>query len=162
MAEETQIPKWTGKVQAAVKKATADQIWILFTDFFNIHKWFPNLPSSYGIHGTNGEPGCIRYCSGFSLPSSQLVSWSKERLTAVDHFRRFLSYEIVDCNVGFKGYESTVQIVPGEGEGCLIEWGFRVDPVEGWTVDDLVKRYETVLIAAARKMEDDVIGIGSI
>ncbi|CAN0907257.1 Lachrymatory-factor synthase [Linum grandiflorum] len=135
----------------------------MFTDFFNIHKWFPNLPSSYGIHGTNGQPGCIRYCSGFSLPSTQLLSWSKERLTALDHSRRFLTYQIVDCNIGFKSYQSTVQIFVDDdgGQGCLIEWGFTLDPLEGWTLDDLVKRFETVLNAAARKMEEEHV-IGSI
>ncbi|CAI0409038.1 unnamed protein product, partial [Linum tenue] len=107
----------------------------------------------------NGQPGCIRYCSGFSIPvaggcgsAGQVASWSKERLTAVDHARRVLSYEMVDCNIGFK---STVEIVP-DGTGCVIEWGFSVDTVESWTLDDLVKKYELVLVSAARKMEDSV------
>ncbi|CAI0441396.1 unnamed protein product [Linum tenue] len=149
--------KWQGKVTARVTKATADQIWRLFADFFHIHKWFPNVPSSRGVHGANGHPGCVRYCSGFSIPAAgeAAVSWSKERLTAVDHARRFLSYEIVDCNIGFEGYESTVEIVP-DGKGCAIEWGFTVDPVESWTLDCLVRKYESALEAAARRMEEEI------
>ncbi|CAL5359172.1 unnamed protein product [Camellia sinensis] len=61
-----------------------------------------------------------------------------------------ISYEIADCNVGFKSYVSTVKIVPrgggdGKDEGCVIEWSVTVDPVEGWRLEDLVKRYQLVL-----------------
>lgn len=153
-------PKWEGKVSARLNGTVADQIWPLFEDFFNFHKWFPGLATCYGIHGTNGEPGCIRYCAGFSIPShsgGDSVSWSNERLIAVDDDSRSLSYEIVDCNIGFESYVATVKIVPqgDEGQaGCVIEWSFTVDPVEGWVRDDLVRRYEVGLQRMAKRMED--------
>lgn len=161
--------KWEGNVSTRLTKACADQIWPLFKDFFNLHKWFPSLATCYGIHGTNGEPGCIRYCAGFSIPSdgsnddnNRPISWSKERLIAVDDVERSLSYEIVDSNIGFKSYVSTVKIVP-EGangqDGCVIEWGFNVDPVEGWALDDLVRKYEVGLQRMAERMEDAVEGL---
>ncbi|KAJ0083333.1 hypothetical protein Patl1_30045 [Pistacia atlantica] len=86
------------------------------------------------------------YCSGCSIsPSasnenSPQASWSTERLISVDHVQRSLSYEIVDNNIGFKSYVSTVKIVPEDNEGenqsgCVIEWGFTVDPMEGWALD---------------------------
>ncbi|XVE97593.1 hypothetical protein REPUB_Repub03eG0032800 [Reevesia pubescens] len=32
-------------------------------------KWYPSPASCHGIYGTNGELGCIRLCSGFSISS---------------------------------------------------------------------------------------------
>ncbi|KAJ4841187.1 hypothetical protein Tsubulata_040547, partial [Turnera subulata] len=141
------LPKWEGKVSTRLTKARPDQVWALYKDFFNFHKWFPSLATCHGIHGANGEPGCIRYCAGFSIPSDPAakddgslhrpVSWSKEKLTAVDDIQRSLSYEIVDSNIGLfpEGGDD------GQG-GCTIEWSFTVDPVEGWALDDLVMKYE--------------------
>lgn len=157
--------KWEGKVSTTTK-AKPNQIWTLFQDFFNLHKWFPSLSTCYGIHGANGEPGCIRYCAGFSIPShkdhaSSSVSWSKEKLIKVDHKNQSLSYEMVDNNIGFKSYVSTIKIshACGDGggeeeEGCLIEWWFVVEPVEGWKLEDLVSKYEVGLELMASKMED--------
>ncbi|KAL5072401.1 hypothetical protein RYX36_011385, partial [Vicia faba] len=84
---------------------------------------------------SNDEPGCIRYCTRFSLPSydSQEVSWSKEILVVVDDVERCLKYEIMDCNIGFRSYESTMRV----DCGCVIEWLFAVDPVEGLVLEDL-------------------------
>ncbi|GLT73374.1 hypothetical protein SLA2020_452380 [Shorea laevis] len=75
-------PKWEGKVCTTLTNATADEIWSLYKDFVNFHKWFPGLATCYSIHGTNGEPGCIRYGTRFSTPSNGAggaISWSKER-----------------------------------------------------------------------------------
>ncbi|KAH7846025.1 hypothetical protein Vadar_008860 [Vaccinium darrowii] len=157
--EKLQPDKWESKVSTSLTHATADQIWPLFKDFFNLHKWFPTLPTCYGIHGTNGEVGCIRYCAGFKLPSvdgvNSSVGWSTERLIAIDPVDRIITYEIVDCNTGFKSYVSTVRIVPREDDqGCIIEWSFSVEPVEGWVLEDLVKAYENGLQGMAKNMED--------
>lgn len=156
-------PKWEATVSARLTKARVDQIWPLLKDFFNFHRWFPTLATCYGIHGANGEPGCIRYCSGSSIPSKgdhKAVSWSKERLLAVDDANHSLSYEIVESNIGFSSYVSTVRVVPvgdvdGQ-DGCLIEWSITVDPVEGWGLDDLVKKYELGLLSMSKRMEDAV------
>ncbi|KAK2991819.1 hypothetical protein RJ640_006379 [Escallonia rubra] len=154
-------PKWEAKVSTKLAKASADQIWPLCKDFFNLHKWFPGLSVCHGIHGSNGKPGCIRYCAGFSLPSEggeKIVSWSKERLIAIDHDEKSITYGIVECNIGFESYVSTLKIVPGGGDGCVMEWYFAVDPVEGWKLEDLVKKYEEGLQGMAKKMEEDVVG----
>ncbi|KAJ4708102.1 lachrymatory-factor synthase [Melia azedarach] len=175
-------PKWEGKVSTRLSKATADQIWPLFTDFFNVHKYFPSLETSYGLHGTNGESGGIRYCAGFSIPSTSkstgsspdteaerpVRSWSKERLVTVDHVQRCLSYEMIDSNIGFNSYVSTVKIVPvptddNDGQsGCVIEWSFTVDPVEGLVFDDLVNKYDLGLQRMAKRMEDAVLPPSSL
>lgn len=159
-AEAESVSKWEGKVSARLTKASTHQIWPLYKDFFNFHKWFPSLSTCYGVHGTNGEPGCIRYCSGSSIPSSngdKLVNWSKERLISVDEAEHRLCYEIVDSNIGFNSYVSTVQILPGDHDcqhGCVIEWSFTVDPVVGWVLDDLVNKYHVGLQRMAQRMED--------
>ncbi|XP_059644014.1 lachrymatory-factor synthase-like [Cornus florida] len=167
MEQKSQPPKWEGRVSTRLTYVSADQIWPLLKDFFNLHKWFPSLSTSYGVHGTNGEPGCIRYCAGSSIPSSggekdgdKPVSWCTERLIAIDPIDRSLSYEIVECNIGFKSYVSTVKIGPGGGDGgggCVMEWWFEVDPVEGLTLEDLTKKYEVGLQRMAKKMEEDTL-----
>ncbi|KAI3743588.1 hypothetical protein L1987_61298 [Smallanthus sonchifolius] len=159
------MAKWEGKVSSTLSKASANQIWPLFIDFFNFHKWFPNMSTCYGVHGTNGEVGGTRYCAGFSLPNedggADQVSWSKERLVAVDHEKMTMSYEMVDCNVGFKSYLSTIKIVCGDGEGCEVEWSFDVNPLEGLTYEDLVQKYQNGLDKTTKKMEDGLVQISA-
>ena len=162
MDRDSEQQKWAGNVSTKLRNATAQQIWPLLKDFFNLHHWFPTLSACYGIHGSNREPGCIRYCAGFSLPSNDAaVSWSKERLLAVDDVDRSLTYEIVESNIGFQSYESTIKVAPevndiGQQDGCVIDWRFTVDPVEGWVLDDLVSRYHAGLQLMAEKMEDAI------
>uniref|UniRef100_A0A803NX48 peptidylprolyl isomerase n=1 Tax=Cannabis sativa TaxID=3483 RepID=A0A803NX48_CANSA len=146
-----------------IRNATVEQIWPLLADFFNFNKWFPTLATCQGIHGTNGEVGCIRYCSGFSIPSNNVddqisstpISWSKERLIAIDHDQHSLSYEILESNIGFQSYVSTFRIYAGGSEcrDCVIEWSFTVDPVEGLAFDDLVRKYDVGLQRMAQRME---------
>ncbi|KAF7817104.1 lachrymatory-factor synthase-like [Senna tora] len=153
--------KWEGKVSTTVTKARADEIWELLKDFFNLHKWFPTLATSYGIHGSNSEPGCIRYCAGFSIPSNapnHPISWSKERLIAIDHHDRTLDYEIVDSNIGFNSYKSTLKVIPNETtHGCVIHWYFTLDPMEGWLLHDLIAKYDVGLQRMVAKMEDHIV-----
>lgn len=134
--------KWQAKVSVTLTKSKPGQIWLLFTDFFNFNKWLQTLTTCHGVHGINGELGCIRFCSGSSIRSNGVeptVGWSREKLVAVDPVERVMRYEIVESNIGFESYVSTVRILPRDEEGCVIEWGFTVDPVGGWSVDDLVK-----------------------
>ncbi|XP_022730601.1 lachrymatory-factor synthase-like [Durio zibethinus] len=169
--EQNSQPKWDAKVSARLTRASADQVWAVYTDFFNFHKWFPGLPSCHGIHGTNGELGCIRLCSGFSISSDGgghdrgSEKWAKERLIAIDHIGRSLSYQMVDSNIGFNSYVATVKIVPGgddghdHQDGCVIEWSFTVDPVEGWQLDDMKKKYEVGLQGLAKRIEDAIFEV---
>lgn len=169
MASSQSTPEWNAKVSTTLERASADQIWPLLSDFFNLHRWFPSLATCHGVHGTSGEPGSVRYCTGFSVSAVghsdgtteesgvQPVKWSKERLVSVDPVRRSLCYEMVESNIGFESYVSTIGVVPS-GDGCVIEWEFVVDPVEGWELDGLVRKYEAGLRSMAKKMEDHVSG----
>ncbi|KAK4419930.1 hypothetical protein Salat_2405900 [Sesamum alatum] len=151
--------KWEAKVSTRLEKARPDQIWPFFEDFFGLHKWFPNLTTCHGIHGANGEPGCIRYCSGFGLKntneSSSSLSWSKERLVALDRVQMTLTYEMVDCNIGFRSYVSTIKLVPRDGGG-VVEWCISLDPVPGWKLQDLVAKYQVGLQLMVEKMESAI------
>ncbi|EYU20416.1 hypothetical protein ABFS82_01G018700 [Erythranthe guttata] len=167
--------KWEAEVSTTLQKATADQIWPLFQDFFGLHKWFPGLATCYGIHGSNGEPGCMRYCSGSgglkregnintntnnNDDGDSNLSWSKERLVAISGAKMTFTYEIVDCNIGFESYVSTVTVVPGGGGGggCTVRWRISLDPVVGWNLEDLVGRYELGLQRMLKKMEASIFG----
>lgn len=153
--------KWQGKVSTTLRKARAKQIWPLYKDFFNVHKWFPSLETSYGIHGSNGELGCVRYCSGSSIPTDDgCAAWAKEKLIAIDETNLSFSYEVVESNIGFKSYVATVKISPADTDhGCMIEWSFVVDPVNGWKLEDMVTKFELALESMAGKMEEAVISI---
>ena len=88
------------------------------------------------------------------------VSRSTERLKAVDHVERSLSYEIVDSNIGFSSYVSTVKVVPrgDDGQnGCVIEWSFNVDPVAGMVLNELVRKNEVGLQQMAKRMEENAV-----
>ncbi|XP_004148422.1 lachrymatory-factor synthase [Cucumis sativus] len=153
--------KWEGRVTETLTVATPDQIWPMIKDFFNFHKWFPTLANCYGLSGTNAEVGSVRFCSGFSIPSSDgsdgVVSWSKERLVGVDEEHRRICYEIVDSNIGFKSYVATMEVGSVSGGGCMIEWRFEVEAVEGLKLEDLVKKYEVGLRSMANRMEAAVV-----
>ncbi|GFP82889.1 lachrymatory-factor synthase [Phtheirospermum japonicum] len=165
--------KWEAKVSTSLERARPQQIWPLFEDFFGLQKWFPGLATCHGIEGANGEPGCIRFCSGFGLKkqkennndSNSDLSWSKERLVAVDRAQMTLTYEMVDCNIGFKSYVSTVKVVPGyeggRGGGTSVEWCISLDPVVGLRLEDLVGKYEVGLKLMVKKMEAAITGESS-
>ncbi|KAA0065046.1 hypothetical protein IC582_006317 [Cucumis melo] len=160
---ENPASKWEGRVTQTLTLATPDQIWPMIKDFFNFHKWFPTLANCYGLSGTNNaEVGSVRFCSGFSIPSSSdgsdgVVSWSKERLVGVDEEHRRICYEMVDSNIGFKSYVATMEVGEGGGGGCVIEWRFEVEAVEGLKLEDLVKKYEVGLRSMANRMEAAVV-----
>ncbi|CAN7062903.1 unnamed protein product [Brassica oleracea var. botrytis] len=157
MEKASSPEKWQAKVSVTLTKSKPDQIWLLFTDFFNFNKWLQTLTTCHGVHGINGELGCIRFCSGSSIRSNGVeptVGWSREKLVAVDPVERVMRYEIVESNIGFESYVSTVRILPRDEEGCVIEWGFTVDPVGGWSLDDLVNKYEKALEIIAKNMEE--------
>ncbi|GKA51399.1 lachrymatory-factor synthase [Tanacetum coccineum] len=116
------MAKWEGKVITTLTKASANEIWPLFIDFFNFHKWFPNLSTCYGVHGLNGEVGATRYWSPVSRSQKKMVA-----------------------------------IVPTGAKGCVVEWSFVVDPVEGLTYEFLVQKYQNGLDQATKKMEDALV-----
>ncbi|XP_047974572.1 lachrymatory-factor synthase-like [Salvia hispanica] len=150
--------KWEAKVCTSLEKAEPDQIWPFFQDFFGLHKWFSGLPNCHGIHGTNGEPGCIRYCSGFGLrQEADEIKWSKERLVAIDEAQKTFTYEMVDSNIGFKSYVSTIKVVAGGGGGGMVEWWISLEPVEGAKLEDLVAKYQVALQLIVKKMEEDAV-----
>ncbi|KAL2548424.1 Polyketide cyclase/dehydrase and lipid transport superfamily protein [Forsythia ovata] len=156
MAEQK---KWEGTVSTTLENANADQIWPFWKDFYSINKWFPGQTTCEGIHGNNGEPGCIRYCGDLPVPAidGTASSWTRERLIAIDDIEKSFSYEILECNFGVKSYVANVKIDPvaagDNGRGCRIEWRFTVEPVEGWRLEDMVSNYEVWLKIMVKNME---------
>lgn len=168
MEQNLSQQKWQAKISTTLNRAEADQIWPFFQDFFGLHKWFSGLPNCQGIHGVNGELGCVRYCSGFGLKSPEAntdsgpnnVSWSKERLVAIDHAQKTFTYEIVDSNIGLKSYVSTIKVVPAAAAagGCAVEWRISLEAVEGCRLEDFVVKYEVALKLMVKRMEDAIFG----
>ncbi|GFS35435.1 hypothetical protein Acr_00g0039870 [Actinidia rufa] len=161
--EQKSQPRWEYKVSARLTYAPADQIWSLVAkDFFNLHKYYPGIATCYGVHGTNGEPGCVRYCTTFETATGSGAMWFKERLIAANPVDRSLTYEILDCSIGLKSYVASIKVVPGRGGdsggdgdgGCVIEWSISLDPVEGGRMEDMMKSYEDGLKGKVKKMKD--------
>ncbi|XP_058749939.1 lachrymatory-factor synthase-like [Vicia villosa] len=132
--------KWKGKAKTELLGCKAQQVWLLLEDFFGLDKWFPTLSTCIPIEGTSGKPGCVRFCAGFKTPiddhGKQTLNWTKQKLLSIDPTQKVFSYSIIDGNVGFYSYVSTVKVVTKD-DGCEIEWLYEVEPVEGWRLEDL-------------------------
>jgi hypothetical protein len=161
MGEESQ-PKWEGKVTIDATSITAQQVWLVLQDFCNLHKWIP-IETCYQLEGIQNQPGLIRYCASTikaasdDSESESTIKWAKEKLLKIDPIKRCLSYEIVDNNMGFKSYVATLKVVPinddDEAAGCVIEWGFVCDPIEGMTLEGFNSYIEYCLQFMAKKIE---------
>lgn len=69
-----------------------------------------------------------------------------------------LTYQILDSNIGFNSYVSTLKVVPAaEGAAAAVEWWITLDPVAGWDLEHLVIRYQVGLHLMVKKMEDAVL-----
>ncbi|TKY74535.1 Lachrymatory-factor synthase [Spatholobus suberectus] len=151
-------PKWEGKAVVELASTGAELVWPALEDFCNLHKWIP-IDTCYQVEGLPGQPGLVRYCGsavkgvGDDAAETTTVMWVKEKLLAIDPVRRCLSYEILENNVGFKSYVATLKVLPINGSGCKIEWGFVSDPVEGWSYQDLKSYVESSLQSMAKKIE---------
>ncbi|KAI6680013.1 hypothetical protein NL676_033894 [Syzygium grande] len=164
MAEETQ-PKWEGKAIAELKGPTPHQVWPFLEDFCNLHKLLPSLDKCHRVEGVPGQPGLVRYCASASLgggdsdPSK--VKWANERLLMMDPSDKCFTYEVLDNNMGLKSYVSTIRVVPmNDGDakmaGCMIEWSFVADPIEGWGPQDLSSYIDFCLQSMAKKIESAI------
>ncbi|CAN6564410.1 unnamed protein product [Malus baccata var. baccata] len=160
MALEKQL-KWEGKASAELKGPKAEQIWPLLEDFFGLHKWFPTLTTCLGVEGTPGVAGCVRFCAGVKTPvdhksdqnqDQEKVNWTKQKLLSIDPAKMTYSYSIIDGNIGFNSYISTVQVVLKDA-GCTIVWKYEVEPVEGWRLEDLDLLIGTGLQVMSSRME---------
>ncbi|ESQ53873.1 hypothetical protein EUTSA_v10026440mg [Eutrema salsugineum] len=159
MESETAAFKWEGKQTAQVNGVTAEQVWSVVSDFCNVHEWFPTVDTCYRVQGTDGQPGLIRYCASTKTKEEE-TKWAKERLVEIDPTARYLSYEILENNVGFRSYVATVKVISVDGgdesdggKVCRIEWSFVSDPVDGWTKEGLESYVDICLKHLANKME---------
>ncbi|RZC06500.1 Lachrymatory-factor synthase [Glycine soja] len=157
--QEESKPKWEGKSVTELPGTDAEQVWTALEDFCNLHKWWP-IETCYQLEGVPGQPGLIRYCASTveeavvgAQKTTTTIKWTKEKLLAIDPVQRCLSYEIVENNMGFKSYVATLKVLPMNGDGCKIDWGFVCDPVEGWSFQDLKLYLESSLQSMAKKIQ---------
>ncbi|XP_054788728.1 lachrymatory-factor synthase [Prosopis cineraria] len=158
MAEEPNS-KWEGKACVEIPNTDTEQAWHLLEDFCNLHKLMP-IDTCYQADGSPGQPGLVRYCASTVQGQGEAeptVKWAKEKLLALDPIQRCLTYQIIDNNIGFKSYVSTIKVLPMEADGglqgCKIEWSFVSDPVEGWAFQDLISYIDSSLHHMANKMQ---------
>ncbi|PWA56553.1 polyketide cyclase/dehydrase and lipid transport superfamily protein [Artemisia annua] len=160
MAEETTISKWKGKATTQLKNTPPQQIWPLFQDFCSLHKWLPTIDTCHHVEGQHGQPGLVRYCAS-TVPSSNgetIIKWCHEKLVSIDPIQRCLSYEIVENNLGFTYYVVEIKVNEVDDGGCMIEWSFEADPIQGWRLEDLCGYIESSLKAMGEKMEMELQG----
>ncbi|KAK4365070.1 hypothetical protein RND71_016428 [Anisodus tanguticus] len=152
-----QMSKWEGKAIVNLKGLKAEQVWPLFEDFFNFHKWLPTIDTCYQV---NDKDGVIRYCACTMPPSSDggeaTIKWCHERLLMVDKIERCLSYEALDNNMRITSYVAKFKVLPSDGGheyGCQIEWSFVADPVDGLTFECFLGYVDFSLQGMAEKIE---------
>ncbi|KAI3696651.1 hypothetical protein L6452_29101 [Arctium lappa] len=170
MADENRDPKWQSKVVADLKSITPQQVWPLFEDFCNFHKWLPTIDTCRHVEGVYGQPGLVRYCAS-TLPSppsnggdqstpTTVVKWCHEKLLSIDPVQRSLRYEIAENNLGFTFYVGELKVMELNGEDdagrCRIEWSFVCDPIEGWRLEDFSGYMRSSLEAMANRIEKEV------
>ncbi|GER25593.1 polyketide cyclase/dehydrase and lipid transportsuperfamily protein [Striga asiatica] len=141
-----------GHSKGELRGPTTDEVWPLLEDFFSLHKWLPTIDTCRPVEGTGD--GHIRYCASRDGGG---MRWCHERLVEMDPKDRWLSYEVVDNNMGFKQYKSTVRVNEAEAEEiwctCTIEWSFSADPVQGFTCQDLLAYLDIGLQGMAKNMD---------
>ncbi|XP_015083195.1 lachrymatory-factor synthase-like [Solanum pennellii] len=141
MATQQLESKWEGKSIVNLKHPKAEQVWPLLEDFFNFHKWLPNIDTCHQIDSDNKDE-IIRYCASTTPPSSgdgeAIIKWCHEKLLTIDKIERYISYEVLNNNIGIKYYVSTLKVLSLDGDdegGCQIEWLFVADPIDGLTLE---------------------------
>ncbi|XP_073020985.1 uncharacterized protein [Primulina eburnea] len=161
MSKENDPPKWEAKSTAKLSKSTAEEVWPLVEDFCSLNRWLPTIDTCYKIEGSNREPGLVRYCAttegGGDCGGGGVLRWCHEKLVDIDPTARCLSYEILENNMGIKGYKSTIKVVSMDGgdelHGCLIEWSFLADPIEGMSFGDMASYLDLNLQGMAGNIE---------
>ncbi|WJX30164.1 hypothetical protein P8452_18732 [Trifolium repens] len=95
----------------------------------------------------------------------QTLNWTKQKLLSIDPIQRVFSYSIIDGNVGFHSYVSTVKVLEKD-DGCVIEWFYEVEPVKGWKLEYLdlfigsgLNEMGQRIQGALKTMEDALIGV---
>ncbi|XP_077252533.1 uncharacterized protein LOC143891923 [Tasmannia lanceolata] len=156
--EQEQEPKWEGKAITKLKGPSADQIWALISDFFSLNKWLPGIDTCNRVEGVSGEPGCIRYCAGSSIPSpdGDSITWANEKLLSIDPSGKTFTYEIMDNNIGFGSYVATMKVVSDSDDGCEIEWSFVMDPVKNWSQEVFIYYLDMNLKTMGKRMEEAI------
>lgn len=163
MAIESQ-PIWEAKVSKKLNKHKPEDVWPFLEDFCSFNKWLPSIDTCYKVGGVEGRPGLIRYCAATLPPppdgngGEETIKWCHERLLEVDPIKKYLSYEVLDNNMGFKSYKSTLEVLPSmdgddDQKGCLIEWSFFADPIEGLRFEDMVAYLDSCLQGMAENIE---------
>ncbi|KAK1267357.1 Lachrymatory-factor synthase [Acorus gramineus] len=157
MEQEPKL-EWEGMATATLINTTADQAWSLMKNFTGLDKILPAVQTCYKVEGVDGEPGCVRYAAGkvTGPGGKELFVWAKERLIETDPVNRFYRYEMVESNVGFRRYFGWLGAKEGGGGGggCVIEWSYVADPIEGWTKEEFDGFLEGGLEAMARRIEE--------
>ncbi|CAM8916535.1 unnamed protein product [Rhodiola kirilowii] len=152
--------KWSGKATSAeLKGLKADQIWPLWADFSNLHNWFPKLDMCRLVEGEPGRVGSVRLCVGKAAAAEEEEAmWVKERLVEMDEEKRLMRYEVMENNVGLKGYVAAITVLEVEGGGgCRVEWSFEAEAVEGWEEEALKGYIESSLESIVKTMEEALL-----
>ncbi|WCJ29499.1 Polyketide cyclase/dehydrase and lipid transport superfamily protein [Euphorbia peplus] len=155
--------KYDGLNIAEVKGVTADKVWSLLADFCNLHKCYPHVYYCVKEEGEDGKPGLVREIRSLGSPASKLFAadeiknylWSKDKLVKIDDKDMSLTYEMLDNNVGMKGYVCTYKVVEVDAANCKIEWSFQSDPIEGKTVEQFRTHRDNILRTFVQKIQSD-------
>ncbi|XP_074565875.1 lachrymatory-factor synthase-like [Curcuma longa] len=158
--DQVQLEKaWQGKATATLPHTTADAAWSLLSTFSTFHRWLPSVHTCRLIAGTDGQPGCVRYCASAPADDGKQLLWANEELLHVDAGGRSYRYRVADNNMGLERYEATLSAVPlPDGEGgagsCQLEWRYESDPVQGWTEEGFAAYLQAGVAAMAERVEE--------
>ncbi|MCO5588807.1 hypothetical protein L7F22_042767 [Adiantum nelumboides] len=172
-AVEKEGQQWTMWAEEEVA-ASAERVWGVVSQFCSAEAWLVGLDTCEKVEGEERIAGCVRLCKGSSdfsaggLIASGAVppagaggtgewtpavvaaqapkNWSRERLLRLDDSEMLLSYEVLDSNLGLRGYSAHLQVVnagtssssPSELYSCCtLRWTAQMDPVPFTSKDRL-------------------------
>lgn len=92
---------WHGAIEVVIS-APVEKVWAIASDWLK----FPRRCSVECAEGENGVPGCVR-----KVQAHNSSFWVAEKLTKIDHDKRFLTYDLVGGNTGIEiGYRAAFQV----------------------------------------------------
>ncbi|XP_024379738.1 uncharacterized protein [Physcomitrium patens] len=134
---------WHGAIEVVIS-APVEKVWAIASDWLK----FPRRCSVECAEGENGVPGCVR-----KVQAHNSSFWVAEKLTEIDHDKRFLTYDLVGGNTGIEiGYRAAFQVID-EGESrTRVVWPFMFSP-EQVSVESLISVVKKKVKAHIKELE---------
>lgn len=114
-------------------RATADKVWAIVRDFEHVNRWVIDLASSV----PEGEGvGMLRHL--IQRDGARVL----ERLDLLDESTKTIEYHIVQSDLAFTTYRSSIQVRSTGPDSCEVLWTSAFEP-KGIDIDQILQTLKT-------------------